>query len=236
MKVRLTAIVTALVLGFSSAAFGQLFISQEVVGEVYQTKAKFTFMVDPVTNTIAIEVDNTLLGQDTARGTITSFGFNTPLTDAQLGNNASNVTFTQAWVKVKPGHTNLQKWNVFEPYNLSQNGGSTTELGVGTGNTPTGGTSKNGIKFGEKAYFKFQFTDFTAEQALTTFAGEKALVVRWQEVKDDCVTGQSDYGWTGFPEEIPPTPEPSTYGLMGAAALLGVVAYRRRQQKKAIAA
>ena len=68
------------------------------------------------------------------------------------------------------------------------------------------------------------------------FSANKDIVVRWQEVRNDCTTGQGDYGWTGFPEEIPPTPEPSTYGLMGAAALMGGVIYRRRQQKKKLAA
>ena len=234
MKARFPALGALLLLCgvFASNAFAQIVVqSIDIVSEQYQVKTKFTFAVDPTTNTLTVAVDNTYIGDNNAKGTVTSFGFNTPFTDAQLGDNGSNVSFTQVFTQKLPGH-NPDKWQKFEPYQISQNGGYSTDLGVGTGNTPTGGSAKDGIKFGEKATFTFTFQDFTPEQVIGFFDQPSDVIVRWQEVRNNSTSGQSDYGWAGFPDELPPTPEPSTYGLMGAAALVGLAVFRRRQQKR----
>lgn len=222
-----SALLLALCL-LAPSAFAQLTIKTvDAKGINTGVTTRFTFTVDPWTNRLTIQVDNTHASATGVQGTITSFGFNTPFSDAQLGNNGSNVSFTEVWTTKLVGHT-TSKWNIFEPYSISQNGGYSEELGVGTGNTPTGGTSANGIKFGEKVTFTFQFPDFTAAQVAGFFDSNSDLVVRWQEVGIGCSNGWSDFG----PTDIPPTPEPSTYGLMGAAALFACVAIRRRKQKK----
>jgi type II secretory pathway pseudopilin PulG len=38
-------------------------------------------------------------------------------------------------------------------------------------------------------------------------------------------------GFQFLPTQMPPVPEPSTYGLIGAAALMGIAAWRRKQRK-----
>lgn len=237
MKLSPASVALCALCALAPAAFGQLVTSVDVVGVNTGVTSHFKFTINPTTNTLIIDVDNTVLGADGVHGTITSFGFNTPFTDKQLGNNGSNVSFTQVWTDANWGHYNLTKWNKFEPYNISQNGGYHEELGVGTGNTPTGGTTSNGIKFGEQVRFTFTFPDFTPQQVAGFYDGAQDIVVRWQEVNDTrfqsyCDTNRSDYGWG----DIPPTPEPSTYGLMGAAALLGIVGFRRHAQKKRAAA
>lgn len=211
----------------ASTAVGQI-VTKTVTasGQNYGVKTKFTFTVNPTSNTLTIVVDNTIAGNGGAEGTITSFGFNTPFSDAQLGNNGSNVSFTQTWNTTLPGHTTW-KWNKFEPYQISQNGGYNTDLGVGTGTTPTGGTSADGIKFGEKVTFVFTFPDFAPGQINGFFDQNPDLIVRWQEVGFGCSNGWSDYGTA----DLPPAPEPSTYGLIGAGALLSLAVVRRQKQK-----
>ncbi|PTY02142.1 hypothetical protein DB347_24790 [Opitutaceae bacterium EW11] len=236
MKLSPASIALCALFVVAPAAFGQLYVTTiDVNGLNYGVTSRFTFTVNPTTNALIIDVDNTVVSDTGYIGTITSFGFNTPFTDAQLGTNGSNVSFTQLWTAKNWGHTTA-KWHKFEPYAISQNGGYTEDLGVGTGKTPTGGSPQTGIEFGEKVRFTFTFPDFTPQQINGFFDAPGDLVVRWQEVGSYnhyyCQNGFSDYGWG----DIPPTPEPSTYGLMGVAALLGIVAYRRRSQKKQAAA
>jgi hypothetical protein len=61
------------------------------------------------------------------------------------------------------------------------------------------------------------------------------LVVSFEDQR----LGATDADFTDFifafqflPTQLPPVPEPSTYGLMGAAALVGLVALRRRKAAK----
>jgi hypothetical protein len=236
MKARLSACIVALALSIAPACLAQMVVQTiDVSGINYGVKSRFTFSIDAASNILTIDVDNTLAGPGGMQGTITSFGFNTPFTNAQLGTNGSKVDFvSQTWTKkVQSNSHTFDKWNEFEPYYLSQNGGYKQDYGVGTGNNPTGGTTKNGIKHGEKATFVFKFPDFTPGQFDGFFDRKQDIVVRWQEVgKNNCYEW-SDFGPGNFPPtgEIPPTPEPSTYGLIGAGALFALVVYRKRAQR-----
>lgn len=218
--------------GLAQSALAQLSISSTYAkGINYGVETKFTFTVNPADNTLTIFVDNTKEGLNGYRGTITSFGFNTPFTDALLGNNGRNVSFSQVWDE-KVGRHSTTKWNKFEPYYLPQNGGYAADLGVGTGHGEAGGSTQNGIHFGEQVTFKFQLPNFGPADSDRFFDLQNDLVVRWQEVgNNDCDDRFSDFG-VG---DLPPAPEPSTYGLMGAAALLGIVGLRRRSQKNSAA-
>lgn len=204
--------------------------SFQAYGRDTNVEARFHFWINPTTNQVTIEVDNTWAGPGSNnKGTITSFGFNTPFSNSALGTNGSNVTFTQNWLVLAPGRTEPADWNKFEPYQPSQGGGTYyQDIGAGSGSSPTNGSPQSGIRFGEKVKFVFQFPDFTPSQAQTFFSDRPYdLTVRWQAI------GECDYSDIGFGCEIPPVPEPSTYGLMGAGALVGLVVLRRRQAKKA---
>ncbi len=220
--------------GFISSLNAQLIIrSFEAEGTSTNVRARIHFYIDPTNNTVTVEVDNRWAGSGIDnKGTITSFGFNTPFSDSFLGTNGSNVSFTQNWQILKPGRTEPADWRLFEPYVPSQsNGYYRQDIGVGTGTTASGGTSNNGIYFGEQVQFKFQFANFSEQQAKDFFKDKTFdVTVRWQSI------GECDYSDIGFGTEIPPTPEPSTYGMIGAGALLGLVAHRRYKKKQAAAA
>jgi hypothetical protein len=230
MKVRFPALLVTLALALCSVAHAQLTVENfKVVGSQTGVTAKFKFTVDPQQNTLTVEIDNTFLGAGGVRGTITSFGFNTPFTNSQLGTNGSNVTFTQTWTKLNSGHTTPTKWTKFDPYSPSQQGGKYgQDFGVGTGSTPEGGNANLGIKFGEKAKFVFTFPDFTASQVANFFNSADDLTARWQEVTDGTNYYCGSPSDIGFANELPPVPEPATYGLMGTLLLTGLVAYRRK--------
>lgn len=230
MNLRLTASVALTALCLASTALGQLVVNTvTVTGVDHGTKAKFTFRVDPTSNVLQIDVDNTIAGAQGVQGTITSFGFNTPFTDAQLGSNGSTVSIWQKWTVGAPETSNVV-WNKFENYSLS---GKTEDLGVGTGTSATNGGTKNGIEFGEKVTFKFTFPDFTPAQVNGFFNTSPDLLVRWQDVGIGCKDYYKDWGCADLPTT--PVPEPSTYGLMGAMALIAGVTVRRRMEKKATA-
>ncbi len=176
-------------------------------------------------NTYTVNFSNTTIGTGGYVGTITSFGFNTPFTDLELGANGSNVTFSST----KPG------WSVFDPYGLSQGGGVFAQnLGAGTGNNPEGGPPSDGIQFGQTATFVFTLPNFVSADGF--FDSTTDFTVRWQQV--GLITAsidqrnRSDYGGGN---DVPntPVPEPSTYSALAGLLLLGFAAKRHFQKRRA---
>jgi PEP-CTERM motif-containing protein len=216
------------------SVLGQL-ITQTVMvhGLQHNEEVKITTTIDLTLNKFTLTFDNRYEGPSDTVGTITSFGFNTPFTNAQLGNHGSNESFTEHWDVKNYGHSTSTWTHVFEPYSLVADGLTTNEdYGVGTGTTPSGGSTSDGIEFGEKVTFVFHFnSDITAQNFKGFEDSAKDIVVRWQDVgkDDDCFRSLSDIGFA----DLPPAPEPSTYGAMGVLGLIGVVALRRRNEKRA---
>jgi hypothetical protein len=209
----------------ASAAVAQLYTvmaGDENSTEGTGVTAEFTFTIDDIANTVTVFVDNTILGENDAQGTITSFGFNTPFASADLGDDGSDVSFTQDFGDM---------WNTFAPYALSPTMTFEQDFGVGSGANEEGGDPQNGIEFGSTGTFVFTFPDFTGTDTIAGWLGENGLSVRFQEVLDslgasggsDKVLGNPDDGGGGGGGFVP---EPSTYGLFGVMALLGIAAMR----------
>jgi hypothetical protein len=234
----------------------------DVSGVSNSVVTRFTIWINANANTVVIDVDNArplLNGQNTRVGTVTGFGFNTPFSSALLGASDSAVLYASKWTAINAGHTGLPTtipvggptnttddfWREEVPFDLEP--AYDNDYGV------KAQTPNIGIEYGEKATFVFKFNntmDITAGNFAGFFNNSAAttndfdFTVRWQEVgkKSDyglhgeCAEGSDKGGINLLPfsdGELPATPEPSTYGLMGAAALLGLVAHRRHKAKKA---
>lgn len=233
MKIAYSAIAGSVlaIASFVSSAHAQIITRNiNVVGandSTYHPSTWVTVSADITLNTFTVNFANTTVGTGGYVGTITSFGFNTPFTNAALGSNGANVSFTST----KSG------WGLFEPYNLSQGSGIfIQDLGAGVGAQPEGGNPSDGIQFGESATFVFTLPDFTS--AAGFFDSATDFTVRWQQV--GAVNGTrngSDFGGGDGPSDsdIPTgaVPEPSTYALFGTLALFGLVAKRRLQKGRA---
>lgn len=212
-------IISLLAAGFlASAASAQLVYN--ITGTT-GVKAKFTFTFNDSLDTVTVGIDNTIAGINGANGRITSFGFNTPFTATQLGIGGANVSFTE----------NADgTWNKFVPFNL--NPAPLQDFGVGLGTTEEGGGG-GGIQFGETATFVFTFPDFVGTAG---WGGADSLVVRFQSVlNSQGVPGDSDKVF-GTPGDDPGgdlgvIPEPSTYGMLGALALLGMMVVRQMRRR-----
>ena len=186
-------------------------------------KATFTFTFDDTAETVTVAVDNTIAGVGGATGTITGFGFQTPFTDAELGTNGDNVTITSQ---------TTTSWLASEPWEVSP-AQFTKEYGVSTDGSPNGSNPTNGITFGSSATFVFTFPDFVG---MTGWGGDDSLAVRFQTVVDsqgatgqsDKVLGTPDDGGGGGSGSVP---EPSTYGMFGALALLGMMVVRQMRRR-----
>lgn len=145
-------------------------------------------------------------------------------------------------------------WEEHEPYSIAHVAPTyDQEFGVSTKDYPSpdaGGLDNisQGVRYGEIAVFEFTFTAGDITQSnYKNFFGNDFLSVYWREVTKvskvggNFVESNANGGWDKgledfFPPtdgDLPPTPEPSTYGLMGAAALMGLVARRRHLAKKA---
>jgi len=203
----------------ASVASAQLYI---ITGTLNGTgvQASFNFTIDDVANTVTVDIDNTILGSGGAKGTITEFGFNVP--DSL---NLALVTFTASGT----GGFDAASWTKQAPYELEP--GFSQDLGVNGSPTP------DTILWGNTAQFVFSFNqDFVGTDLAAGWLGQNALSVRFQSVLTQTgQTGQSEKafggpddgggGGSGF------VPEPSTYGMFGALALLGLMAVRQFRRR-----
>lgn len=195
------------------AAQAQLYIATGGSG----VTTSFNFSFDTALNRVTVQVDNTAAGVGGVTGTVTSFGFNIPNALAGTG---SLLSYS--------GTPALGAWAYFEPYNLNAGGNVfQQEVGAGTGANPNGGHPPHSIPFGGTATFVFQFGDFSDASG---FLGVNGVTARWQQLS---VPPGSDEGFgnTGTPGGGPvltPVPEPSTYGMIGAAGLLAAAILRRK--------
>lgn len=202
-------IATCALLGFAAAAHAQLYIATGSSG----VTTHYTFNIDPTLNQVSVLVDNTHLGVGGVTGTVTSFGFNIP--------EALEGTGSLLSTSGVPDET----WSYFAPYNLNN---FDQDNGAGSGNNVNGGQPNESVQFGMMATFVFQYDEFAS---VTGFLGEDGVSGRWQALN---TTGGSDRGFgnPGTPGgPIVPVPEPSTYGLIGAAVLMVGVAIRRKTRR-----
>lgn len=201
---------TCALLGCAAAAHAQLYIATGSSG----VTTWFNFSIDPTLNRVTVQIDNTHAGVGGVNGVVTSFGFNVP-----TGYAAGGSLLSSSGV---PAGT----WSYFTPYNLNN---FDQDAGAGSGVNVNGGQPNESVKFNTTATFVFQFADFSSA---TGFLGQNGMSVKWQSLSSN---GQSDeaYGNPGTPNAPPiiPVPEPSTYGMIGAAVLV-IGSMMRRQVKK----
>jgi hypothetical protein len=200
---------TFALIGVATAAQAQLYIATGSTG----VTTWFNFTIDPTLNQVTVQIDNTHAGVGGINGNVTSFGFDIP---AALAGTGSLLSFVGV---------PADSWQYFEPYDLNAGGGAfQQEVGAGTGGNPNGGQPPDGVAFGSTATFVFQFADFSDASG---FLGEDGMTSRWQAIAPG---GGSDEGFGNpGPEGGPtPAPEPSTYGLIGAASLIVGLLVRRK--------
>lgn len=176
---------------------------------------------------------NVLTGYEDA--VLTGFGFN-----VGTGFTYKSSSFTQAITGPIAGWETASEPNGIT-FTRSSNftaGGELFEQGAFASNP----VLQEGLSGGYSALFTFQFTASTASFLTSNFnankffgdADLKDLYFKFQEVSSGgCAGTNTDEIYVGFPSgDIPPTPEPSTYGMIGAALLVGLVAHRKYRSKK----
>lgn len=278
---RITLLLGLAFAAITSLAQAQIYLHSQTVTGNYGSgvTTRFNFAIDLPNNKLTVTVDNTvaIVNGNGTKGTVVSFGFNTPFT----GLTTSNVTTTTKWIDWNSGRSSYanQKtingssssfWEEHSPYVINHATQFNQEFGVSTKDYNNNNQAapdaagldsiNQGIKYGEVAVFEFTFTNKDIDQSnYKNFFGDNFLSVYWREVTEVETTGQwkwvngrktwvtkttecevnggwdkghGDF-WPPTDGDLPPTPEPSTYGLMGAAALLGLVAHRRHKAKKA---
>jgi len=100
----------------------------------------------------------------------------------------------------------------------------------------------NGVTGGFASLFSFRFKATDSASVINKFnaayffadADKKDLYFHFEGVSSFATkcTDLSENLYLGL-EELPPTPEPSTYGVVGAGVLLGMAAWRRRSKRSA---
>ncbi len=277
MKTSRTALLFGLALtALTTLAQAQVYLHSQTVTGSYGSgvTTRFDFALDLDNNKLTVVVNNTvaIVNGNGTKGTVVSFGFNTPFS----GLSTTNVTTNLKWI-TGPGRSSSyfnndlingnsnDRWEEHAPYVINHAPQFNQEFGVSTKDTPSPDAAgldnvNYGIKYGEVAIFDFTFTNKDITQAnYKNFFGNNFVSVYWRDVTEVTTTGQWKWvngkkkwvetttecsvngGWDKghgdfFPPsdgDLPATPEPSTYGLMGAAALLGLVAHRRRKAAKA---
>jgi len=186
-----------------------------------ETEVDFTLGADLKTLTVLIDNNYTLPGHSTSTGRLTTLGFDIP---SGLGTVSLSAP---------------SGWHLADPYvpTAGGNGQHDEDIGAYVGSNQNGGAS-GGVSFGQKATLTFTFAN-----AVTLVDGEstgffedftgpnntvhKGIAARWQSI-----TGNgSKTSDEGFGEELPPAPEPATYGIMGALGL-GCLAWIRRRNRR----
>lgn len=197
----------SVLLGLTTAAQAQLYIATGSSG----VTTWLNFSIDAASNQVSVLVDNTHAGVGGVTGTVTSLGFNVPTAQASSGSLLSTTGVPVA------------SWSYFAPYALNN---YDQDVGAGSGANVNGGQPGEGVAFGSTATFVFQFSDFSSAAG---FLGENGASLKWQGLS---TTNQSDEGFGN----LPPIPEPSTYGAFGAASLIGLIVRRMRRKARAVCA
>ena len=265
MKIsRLASILGFALAALSPLANAQLITRTFDVSGSTGVTSRFTIWIDATSNTFVVDINNALPATNNAYvGTLVGFAFNTPFAiTAQTGNaDNSSVKFkSQWWGSGQTASNPSGSWKNDDYWTElpTSNGGYYNvdgksydqDYGVYTS------SESKGVKYGQKATFSFTFSSNVTAGNIANFFDnafsqtnhnnrDYDVTVEWTGVTQkknypsDCGT-YCDIGGYDIPffqeGDLPPTPEPSTYGLMGAGALLGLVAHRRMKAKKARAA
>ncbi|MGC4073368.1 MAG: PEP-CTERM sorting domain-containing protein [Nibricoccus sp.] len=249
---------TALILGFALAAFTSIAQAQLItktfnVSGSTGVVTRFTIWINVNADTFVVNIDNTLAAGSNAKvGTVVGFGFNTPFGSITVDPNVTfSMNLTQGSNNPNPDPNNSDNyWTETSKYDPAMSSGNTYDQDYGVATT----SSTKGVGYNEKATLTFKFNSnnittanlaqfFDNAYSSSTTNRDFDITVNWADVskKQDylkgCVPSTCDIGGIDLTfsqdSELPPTPEPSTYGLMGAAALMGIAAHRRHKAKKA---
>jgi choice-of-anchor A domain-containing protein len=151
-----------------------------------------------------------------------------------VGNRYNGQTFSNIQFNVATGSDYIV--NVF-------NGNGDTLFGTSSGinfNQGTGynrllwnivdtpNTTSDTISFGNGGQF---FGSILAPTYLVKNAA--GTIINGQVVADTFAYSCNELHFTGFCDDLPPTPEPSTYGLLGAVCCVGVAGFSRWRKRRA---
>lgn len=205
----------------------------KAVGLNYAVNTAFALTFDTANDRLTVDINNNVAGG--AAGRLTAFVLDLPCYDA-------STPFDASWVSIHSTvNTPIGDWTDFgtAALDLNVNGlAFNFDLGLGTGSNVNGGGG-NGIADGQTAQIVLQFSfDLTASYvaSVQSYYGSHQgafLAGRWQSVCTATASGLSDAGFDVPPPTgavVPSVPEPATYGLLGAGALLGLLAVRARRR------
>ncbi|MEO6567806.1 MAG: hypothetical protein ABIO94_03510 [Opitutaceae bacterium] len=162
-------------------------------------------------------------------GILTSFGFDLPGSFATP--DVPVVTYT-------PGPGSFTQTSLVDPINFAVVQPYSETNPVGTfdiGAEASSPAPDNGLAAGATAVFTFQFggdlTNFSQANFFGSNGSDSDFGFRFQAV------GTNGSGSDKFVYyDNPPIPEPSTYGLVAASALIGLVGVKRYRSRKSVAA